>query len=521
MIPVVTTAQMRAIDEAAIGRDLNTGYSYMLKAGMGLFLTIKDMLPGTGCGEIAVVCGKGNNGGDGYVVARLLHEAGYRVMCYSLCDTALLAGEAKRAFDEYIMGKGNILVLDDAGDLTALSRYALIVDAMLGTGARNDPHGLCALAIGAINGSGVRVVAVDTPSGLDCDTGRPGTPCVKASVTVTMGFPKIGLYFYPGREYAGRVVVHELGYPDEIVQAKRLAISVPVAGKLREFLPPRKPAGSKFDHGLALLVCGSRGMAGAATLVSKAAMRTGCGMTHCAAPASLVHVLSQKLTETVLHPVPETSDGTPSRQAGKEIMELASSMQAVCVGPGISHHEETSALVRDLVAKLSEPLLLDADGINAFKGHVEELSRHTCDLVITPHRGEWQRLFGELSEQPIEVITRLKEVAARYRMTVLLKGNPTIVADHEQEACILPFGNSGLAKAGSGDVLSGIIVSLMAQGAPVRSSAILGAYLHSEAGSFVARTIGEYSVIPSDVVNAIYRGIQTLLQGTTGSGGSV
>jgi ADP-dependent NAD(P)H-hydrate dehydratase / NAD(P)H-hydrate epimerase len=503
MIPVLTVSQMRAIDDASIGNDVNTGYSYMLKAGMGLFLAIKEIVPLASDGEIAVVCGKGNNGGDGYVVARLLLEAGYQVMCYSLCDTGELRREARRAFDEYVGRKGNILVVDDAGDFSGLARYRLIIDAMLGTGAKGDPHGLCAMAIQAINESKVPVVAVDTPSGLESDTGIPGNPCIRAAVTVTMGFPKIGQYWHPGREHVGKLVIHDIGYPDEVVEERSSSCFAPAVATLKNMLPLRKPAGSKFDHGLALLLCGSRGMTGSATLAALAAMRTGCGMTHLAAPSSIVPIMSQKLTETVIHEIPETAEGTPARSAFTKLRELATSMQALCIGPGISHNDETSALVRETIATLPLCVICDADGINAYKGHTEDLFSHKGDLLVTPHRGEWKRLFGELPSTPIGTIEAVRSVAARYRMTVLLKGSPSIVVDPGGEVAILPFGNSALAKAGTGDVLSGIIVSLMAQGMPVTGAAILGAYLHGEAGTLASRALGEYSVIAGDVVERI------------------
>lgn len=512
MIPVVTVSQMRLIDDAAIGGDETKGYGYMLKAGAGIFEAVKTLLPDINEGEIAVFCGRGNNGGDGYVAARLLLESGYRVMCISLCQTDERKGEVQLAFNDYIGSKGKLMVLGDAGDLANLTRYKLIIDAMLGIGAKGNPRGICAAAIDAINRSGIPVVAADTPSGLDSDTGVPGTPCIKAGVTVAMGFPKVGQYFYPGRDHIGKLVIQDLGYPDEHLGTKPFTAGLfsPTPTDLRELLPRRKPSGSKFDHGLALLICGSRGMTGSAILVARAALRTGCGMTHLAAPESVVPALSSRLLETVIHPVAETPAGTPSASALTKILELAHSMQAVCIGPGISHESDTSGLVRGLLSKCKLPLVLDADGINAYKGSSEELRSHKGDLIITPHKGEWQRLFGELPSGPIAVIDKVKEKARALHMTVLLKGNPTIVADADNKAYILPFGNSALAKAGSGDVLSGIIVSLLAQGASPIHAAILGAAIHGKAGTLAGSKLSEYSVIASDVVKAIPRVIKKL-----------
>ena len=510
MIPVLTVAQMRELEKKSIGNDPAVGYSFMREAGKGLFLAARDMVPETAMGEIAVFCGSGNNGGDGYAVARLLLDAGYRVTCFSMCAVDGLKGEAKLAFNDFTAQKGNCLALSDTAYLSNLSHYRLIIDCMLGTGARGAPRGLYAGAIEAINASGVPVLAADTPSGLENDTGVPSTPCIKATVTVTLGFPKIGLYFYPGRDVVGKLIIHDLKYPRCIGKRDRTRALSADAGIASGIFPLRRPAGSKFDHGLALLVCGSKGMAGSAALVARAAQRTGCGMTHLASPVSIIPVLSAKLTETVLHPVSETAEGSASKSALQKLLELAGTMHALCIGPGLSHAAETQDLVRSLIARCALPTLLDADGINAFRGRTEELASHAARLVITPHRGEWRRLFGELPPEPMAVIHAIKKKAAEFRMTVLLKGNPTLCADTTGNAYILPFGNSALAKAGSGDVLSGIIVSLMAQGATGDHAALLGAYIHGESGVLASRKRGEYSVIASDVVETIYQVIKTL-----------
>ena len=266
MIPVVTVSQMRAIDQDAIAGETLVGFGYMLKAGMGLLESVRTLLPDPAQGEIAIVCGKGNNGGEGYVAGGLLADAGYRVMVFGLCDRNGLSGEALMAFDEYEMRKGNLLILDDIEELAELSRYALVIDAILGSGIQGNPRGAAAKAIQAVNAAGVPVLAVDTPSGLDNDTGVPGTPCVSAHTTVTMGFPKIGALFYPGRNNVGSLIIRDLGYPDEIVANHHDGALLPTQSHLHALLPPRRADGSKFDHGQVLMLCGSRGMLGSATL---------------------------------------------------------------------------------------------------------------------------------------------------------------------------------------------------------------------------------------------------------------
>lgn len=511
MIPMLTPRQMREIDEKAIGGNLVSGYSYMLRAALGIFKTASEMIESKAGGEIAVICGKGNNGGDGYIAARMLMDAGYNVMCYSLYDTDELRGEAKIAFNEYISRKGNFLILNDIADLGSLNGSSLIIDAMLGTGLRGDPRGICAQAIETVNNSGVPVLSVDTPSGLNNDTGTPGDPCVRADVTVTMGFPKVGLYFYPGKLFTGRLIVQDLGYPDEIVAQKKGAIYLPSLDFIRKNFPPRDPDGSKFDHGLALLVCGARGYTGAPTLVAEAALRTGCGMTHLAAPFSCIPILSVKNTETVLHALDETENGTVAYSSINQILELVKGKNALCIGPGLSHDPQACQLVRELISNVKIPSVLDADGLNAYKGATEELKKHSGELIITPHRGEWQRLFGELPSEPLEIISQVKSIASLYRLTVLLKGSTTIAATPKGDVFILPFGNSALAKSGTGDVLSGIIVSLIAMRVPTPIAAVIGTYIQQKAAVLVSQSLSEYSVTATDVIANIHKVILSII----------
>jgi ADP-dependent NAD(P)H-hydrate dehydratase / NAD(P)H-hydrate epimerase len=503
MNPVLSVQQMRTIDERSIAGATEIGYRYMQKAGVGLYNAARKMAPDVSAGEIAIVCGKGNNGGDGYVAGRLLRDEGYHVMCFSLVQREALSGECLLAYNEFIASKGNVLTIDDIADFPHPSRFQLIVDALLGTGLKGDPHGLYASMINVINGSGTPVLAVDTPSGLDNDTGAAGTPCVKATATVAMGFSKIGHYFFPGRELTGTLIVENLNYPDEIVAEVKSGICFPTMEDFRRLVPLRKPSGSKYDHGQVLLVGGSPGMSGAVTLMAESALRGGCGMVHCAFPGSLAGVLAMKLTEPVLHALRATGEGVVDGSAAEEVLSMTSDKQALCMGPGLSHADSVRGLVRKVICGCRIPTILDADGINAFKGKTDLLVEHAGDLLLTPHVREFERLFGTLAPLPVDRIEQIREVALRYELTLLLKGNPTICAGKNGDAVLLPFGNSALAKAGSGDVLSGLITSLVAQGADVADAAVLGAYIHGEAGRLASRKLSEYAVTARDVVMMI------------------
>jgi len=502
MIPVVTTDQMRTIDQKSIQCNTDIGYSLMKKAAMGVFNVISRMNLNAQDEEIAIICGKGNNGGDGYALGKILIDKGYKVMCYGLCEGETLHGEAHLAFEEYTAQGGNYFYIDDSADLKeGLERFSIIVDALLGTGAKGEPRGLYAEVISVICSSGKPVIAIDTPSGLDNNTGLISPFTVKADYTVTMGFPKTGQFFFPGRHYTGRLIIHSLDYPEEIVEQTRPCAWLPGIDDLRRLLPRRKAAGAKHDHGLTFLLCGSKGMCGSVSLAANAALRAGCGMVHCAVPESIFDTVSIKLTEPVLYPLIETEDGTSSELNSEWIIEKSRTMNSLCIGPGLSHNKSTAALVRKLITSVSIPVILDADGINAFKDNTNELKKHSSDLIITPHKKEYERLFGPVPQDPTALITELIELSSAYSMTIIYKGNPTIVSTTSSKAYIIPAGNSAMATAGSGDVLTGIVTSLVAQGCSNTDAAILGVGIHGLSGELASDELSEYSVIASDLIS--------------------
>jgi len=503
---ILTAGRMKRVDQLAINGNIDTGYSYMRAAGRHIYQAAMAMLDKNK--NIAVICGKGNNGGDGYVAAKMLREAGINVDCFSLCETCDLSGEASLAFKDYIELKNGIVrILAGNEKLPDFNNYGLIIDAMLGIGASGEPRGLYAEVIKAVNESGASVLAVDIPSGLDCDSGKCASICIKADCTVAAGFYKLGQFFYPGRANAGKLQIADLGYPADIVEEQSIGVFLPDNNFFSRVLPVRKENGSKIDHGLALLLCGSRGMSGAAALASMAALRSGCGMVHLAVPESLVDTLAVKVTEPVLHSLAETASGACAASALNDVLSLCERMDALCVGSGLSRDPQSASLVRELVCKTDKPAVIDADGLNAFVGYLPELAKHKGEIIITPHMGEWKRLFGELwancPNDPLDRINKLRDYAAQYNINILLKGSPSLAVSPKGTTAILPFGNSSLAKAGTGDVLGGIIVSLIAQGCSCFEAAILGAYLHGEAGRLASLDLTEYSVLANDLMRYI------------------
>lgn len=534
MIPVVTIEQMQRIDKESINSDINVGFQYMDKAATGLFTAVESIINKQNYSDvlipshIVIVCGKGNNGGDGFLLAKYLSNANYQVECFSLCPEKDLKNEAQKAFQEYSKVSDAIKYIENEFDLEQLSnslnsKVALVVDALLGTGIQGKPKGLYAKAIESINNakkqnSKTKILSVDCPSGFYGDDGLIAEPCIEADITLTMGFPKLGSCFYPARKHTGILYIKDLEYPEEIVhkicsQSTNSNTYTPAMDFLRTSLPPRKTSGSKFDHGVAFMLCGSYGMTGAAILAANSAMRSGIGMVHLAAPKSIISALSANLQEVVLQPINETKSLRPALSSFNKCSQIIEKfpIKAACIGPGLSQEKETQALIKKIFNSLEIPLILDADGINAFKDSATELKAHKSELLITPHAGEWKRLFGEMPQDTISKIKTLKSKAKEFNMTILYKGFPTIVTDPEANCYMLPYGNSGMATAGSGDVLSGIITGLAAQGLDLTKAAILGAYLHGKAGDIASEKLTDYSMLASDISDNLSEAIKTLL----------
>lgn len=503
MIPVVSTETARNLDQFAIGSSDLRGLSYMQRAAFGVFTTVtKTMNPEEG--EIAVLCGKGNNGGDAYLTARMLLDSGYSVTCYAAASVIELAATAAMAREEYCAMGGAIHDILSADDIRDLSRYELIVDGLLGTGITGDPRGLYAECIEAINNSDAFVISIDIPSGLNGDTGERGIPTVNADHTVVTGLPRPAHLFFPGIYSTGTVTIREIGYTE--TQKKQCLSPTEVSlfeqSDLKSLIPPRRPDGNKYTHGTVTVIAGSSGMSGAVTLASLSVVRSGAGMCYTIVPKSMILPLSTKLTEPVLIGASETEQGTIAHRIGSILHQIESKTKVKLIGPGLSRNDETAEMVRDTLRLTTSPIVLDGDGLNACIDNLD-LFRGVPSLVITPHEGEWERLFGPLPKSPTERIAAVSEVAKTYRIVVVLKGMPTLVSDHNGNVTIIQAGNSGMATAGCGDVLSGIIASFVAQGASVYEAAIAGVALHGEAGNCAAEKVGEYSLMASDIVNSL------------------
>lgn len=505
---VATPEQMRQIDARAIGGNRQRGLELMERAGRAVADKAAEMLGTAPIGRrqrVCILCGPGNNGGDGLVAARLLSEGGRTAEVFLLGRQGELKGDARANLGR--LKKAGLKVreiVSRAGleELRAsLSQAALAIDALFGTGFRGPAQKLSAEAIEALNRSGALVLAVDIPSGVDGLTGKAEGPAVRAAATVTMGLLKTGLLFSPGREHSGQVATADIGLPPEAVAAQGIGTCLCHPAGLKEWLPGRRPDAHKGDCGKVLVLAGSAGMAGAACLAAEAALRSGAGLVYLGVPESLVDLVQVKLTEAVVLPLAETRSRSLALMSLERILKAAQHCQAVALGPGLSNHPETAELACEIVRQVAGPLVLDADGINALAGRPETLRSAPGKLVLTPHHAELSRLSGVPAGQiRADPLGQARLAAGRFGHPVALKGAPTVTAVPDGRSWINPTGNPGMATAGSGDVLTGLMAGLLAQGMAPERAAVLGIYLHGLAGDLAAEEMTQYCLLASDII---------------------
>ncbi len=505
---VVTPSQMREIDARAIKKFKIPGLTLMENAGQAVADQAERLLGKDRLGlelNVCVICGKGNNGGDGLVAARLLVLRGIKVSVFLLGRLGEVKGDAKTNLKKLKKAGLAAVEVTSPKGLKALRKELagaqLIIDAVFGTGFKGAPEKNIAAVIKEINNAGATVLSVDIPSGVDGETGQVWDEAVRADTTITMGLMKTGLIFYPGRSLAGEVVVADIGFPPRVIKELGSDIQIPEPVQLKNYLPPRNPEGHKGSFGTVLTLAGSLGMTGAAYLTSVAALRSGAGLVYLGIPESLNDIMETKLTEVITKPLPETRTRTLSLQAFDRIKILMSKADAMVLGPGLSIHPETVELVQAVIKELKIPAVLDADALNAVSEKPELLHQPT-PLVLTPHYGEMSRLLkANIFQIKMNPLKTAREAAAKFGQVVVLKGAPTITALPDGQAWINPTGNSGMATAGAGDVLAGLIAGLMAQGADPGKAAVLGAYLHGRAGDLAAENKTPYCMTAGDILD--------------------
>jgi NAD(P)H-hydrate epimerase len=495
--PLYDAAGMAGVDRWAIEERGVPSLELMETAGAAL---ARETEPLVGGGPIRIVCGKGNNGGDGLVAARLLRGAGHRVDVLSIWPLDDLSPDATANLER--LG-GDVEVLSEDGWEAALAGSGAIIDAIFGTGFAGAPRGGAMAAIEAVAASGATVVACDVASGIDASTGEIAGASVPADLTVTFHAAKVGHRIAPGKGRTGRLVIAPIGIPDGAPGAP--AAGVVNAGSLE--LPPRRGADStKFSSGEVLVVGGSRGLTGAPCLAAGAAIRAGAGYATVCCPASLESILEAKLTEVMTFGLDDEGGGLVAA-AAEPILERAERASCVVVGPGLGRAEHTRRLVRELVPRIPAPLLIDADGLNALGTDLELLCDRDPPTVLTPHAGELGRLLGRNSDEI--AAGRLAGAHAASEASgavVVLKGDDTIVVDGESVA-VNALESPALATAGTGDVLSGTIGALIARGTEPFAATCAAVYAHARAGRLAADRLGAESVIAGDVIEELPGGL--------------
>lgn len=513
MQKIVTAAQMREMDRKTSEEYGVPSLVLMENAALRVVDLLRERFGPLRGKKIAVVCGKGNNGGDGLALARhLATRFGADVRVCLAASPGDLSGDA--AANLYM---AQAFGLDICGDCTLETLHgqmigaALLVDALLGTGIKGGVEGPLADIIEAMNASGLPIVSVDVPSGLDADTGQVAGACVQADFTVTFALPKFGLMIYPGAAQAGELVTADLGMPRPVMQAEEVSVMATEAVDVVRWLPRRVNGrdSNKGQFGHVTVLAGSLGFAGAPTLSAEAAARTGAGLVTLAVPKGIQNVLMARVSPVVMTKgLDETAAGTFAESAVQAALKLAEKGTAAAIGPGLggSETEETRAFVRQFVQNCPVPLVIDADALNVLAGEpdrgVARIRGRQAATILTPHPGEMGRLLG-METKAVQADRRaaVERAAETYGCVVLLKGARTLIADLQGRLCINTTSNPGMATGGAGDVLTGVLAALLAS-MDAWEAAAVGAYLHGMAGDIAAEAQGgPAGLIATDLID--------------------
>jgi hydroxyethylthiazole kinase-like uncharacterized protein yjeF len=502
---VLTSAEMREIDRKTIQEIGIPGPVLMENAGIQIAKAILARIPLISKENVVIIAGKGNNGGDGLVVARHLFNRDGRPRVLLLAKKSEVRGDA--AMNLAVAEKFGIPIFEIStaanwrkhrGDLESAT---LIVDAIFGTGLIKPAEGLQALAIEDVNKTRAYKVAADIPSGLSSDTPQILGPAVKADLTVALAAPKVAHVLPPAEDYIGELIVADISIPQYLFESKELKLNLLEITDVSPYFKKREKNTHKGTYGHLFILSGSLGKTGAATMAARAALRAGAGLVTVGTPASCLPMIARSTVELMTEPLPETSAKTLSEEALPRILELLKGKDAFVIGPGLSSHPSTSKLVLNLIPKIKIPTVIDADGLNILAGHVDLLKAIKLPAVLTPHPGEFSRLLG-VSNQ--EVLRGKLSLASEFSRTcgifLVLKGYRTLVATPQGHVYINPTGNPGMATGGSGDVLSGLIASFVMQEKNVLGATLAAVYAHGLSGDIGASRLGERPLIAGDLV---------------------
>ena len=502
---VLTAKQMQAVDRLAIDEIGIPGVVLMENAGRRVAEEIVVRYAARGLQRALVLAGKGNNGGDGYVVARHLLDNDWDVLTLVLAKEEEVAGDAAVNLTALANCGGQIIYIKNDDELYAIldeaGEFSVVVDALFGTGLTKPLAGLYLEAIGWMNCQACPVVAVDIPSGIDGSTGRIMGDAVNADLTVSFAFPKIGQVTFPGARHVGELVIADIGIPKQVMYEAAAECLLIDAGEARRLVPGRSSDGHKGTFGHLLVLAGSTGKCGAAVMTAEAGLRGGAGLVTLACPANVHPGVAARVTEVMTVPL-DDQEGEASMPALESLKSLAEGKQALAIGPGLGVGADVGSLVRRLMKETRQPVVVDADGLNAL---VEDLSILGCqpdrEIVLTPHPGEMSRLSGlTVADIQNDRFCVAREFAVQHKVTLVLKGARTLIVSPNGMVHVNTTGHAGMASGGTGDVLTGLIGSLLAQGLPAVSAATLGVYLHGLAAERLQPKFGDAGLLASDLI---------------------
>ena len=515
---LVTAAEMQEIDKQTIESFGLPGRVLMENAGMGATQILLKQFKCFINKKIGIVAGRGNNGGDGFVMARYLSQKGVGVTVYLLAQKSMVKGNAAENLN--ILSPLNIDVIempDQQSFLkhkTSMLHQDIWIDAILGTGLKSDVKGYFRKIIDFINSSDKPVFSVDIPSGLNADTGQPCGACIKAHTTATFAFAKTGHLIFPGATYTGNLEIVDIGIPDYIVKKVDPGQFLLTSEIVRTVLQKRSPETHKGNTGHLLIIAGSTGKTGAAAMTAMSAMRSGAGLVSLGIPKSLNSVLESQVLEVMTSPLPEAKGGILNESSFDKIMDLIPGKKCLAIGPGLGTAFGTKNLVIRIIQECGLPIIIDADGLNNLIDNVNILKNLKHPIILTPHPGELSRLIRKpVSFIQNDRINCARNFAKKFKVHIVLKGARTVIAHPDGKVFINPTGNPGMASGGMGDVLTGIIAGFVTQGYSPESATHAGVYLHGAAADTLAKNKASFGYLATEVMNAIPGEIQHLING--------
>jgi NAD(P)H-hydrate epimerase len=512
-VKVATAAEMREIDRMSIEKYAIPGSVLMERAGLSVAQKVRELFE---MKKIIVLAGGGNNGGDGIAAARNLHNWGGQV------KVLLMLREDKLSPDclaQYRIAKQTGVAVEFRKEVGERDIHgAIVIDALLGTGINKAVTSPMTDVIRFLNASPVKVISVDVPSGISSDTGQVMGEAVRADVTITFGIPKVGHILFPGADYTGSLFVEDIGFPEVLLNNDRLLTETLERNMVSMLIPERRRYSYKGDYGHVLIVAGSKGRTGAAIMAAEACLRSGAGLVTIGVPETLAAVFHSMVKEAMVLPLPDSGHGTLSARSFEKVRDfLSQQADVLAIGPGITVSEDTSSLVIKLLGSVTAPMVLDADALNVIGGRRDLFRKVKAPVILTPHAGEMARLLtsdaAKLSgrQDDTEIRTAVeagrisisRSYAREAKVYLVLKGAPTIIADPEGRIRINTTGNPGMATAGTGDVLTGMISGFLGQGLNPVDASCLAVYIHGFAGDIASKTKGMHSLIASDIIDSI------------------